>query len=658
MGAPSIELVFNRCLIQLGHGSVAFIRRGGEKASGATRVCSVGTVLGAVSQWSDSACSIAQLNSALSLSLSLRFHFAICCFPPIPSHPFSRRRSEQFVLCCLLDCRSSAMRSTLLLLLLAALAAALLVSPAIASSQGHALQPESEMMMEDDDPVIFAEVTEPDYEEWVPSMDDEPALIETATVDTEHGSETYFGTSLLEAQEAASQALEQEAEAETESEVDLDAALESLSESGAEGEHRKGRRRHARHSSRRRAAKRRTRSSRRRPSKRRPAKKVKKAVKDAKKSKSKPKSSTSKPAESKPTKEHTLPPAALPAIERLLNRAKSDEKFQKFKAKFGKKYASAEEEVKHFNTFQVNSAKVAALKELESSDGEEEPADFDLDGPFADVDEVEFATKYASARPEPPPAGSKVASFMELGSETDDASLMELSTNATAQAIRPFNWKRISTAIKNQGQCGSCWAHAVTEAVESARRKAGKALKKLSPQHLVDCQRVNAYGCNGGSLTDTFDFYKANRAFYNGAYPYRARQGRCKRKSGNAYRTHGYQFAVPWCPANTGCGKQDDYEGRLLRQLKRHGPIAIIVDSGSAWQHYRRGIMGPRSCSRSWAAMDHAVVLVGYGKTKTGRRYWIVRNSWGKAWGESGYIRLAYGKNTCGVANYALFPVL
>jgi len=91
----------------------------------------------------------------------------------------------------------------------------------------------------------------------------------------------------------------------------------------------------------------------------------------------------------------------------------------------------------------------------------------------------------------------------------------------------------------------------------------------------------------------------------------------------------------------------------LIAALDQYGPLSILVDA-SKWQHYTGGIFTAAACSSTQTGNNQAAVLVGYGNAN-GQNYWIVRNSWGPQWGESGYIRLAYGSNTCGVSNFASF---
>ena len=90
------------------------------------------------------------------------------------------------------------------------------------------------------------------------------------------------------------------------------------------------------------------------------------------------------------------------------------------------------------------------------------------------------------------------------------------------------------------------------------------------------------------------------------------------------------------------------------------GPVSVGVDASLAWQLYFGGVLKTLDgllCSSNPSKMDHGVAVVGYG-TDNGVDYWIVKNSWGSSWGEKGYVRLIRGKNACGIANSASYPVV
>lgn len=196
------------------------------------------------------------------------------------------------------------------------------------------------------------------------------------------------------------------------------------------------------------------------------------------------------------------------------------------------------------------------------------------------------------------------------------------------------------TPVKDQAQCGSCWAFSTTGGVEGAVQVATGKLTSLSEQQLVDCAgSAGNQGCNGGLMDDAFNWIVSHNGIGSEAsYPYTARDGTCKN--------------VPSVSTITGYSDvQQGSEAALLSALQNQ-PISIAIEADqSSFQMFRSGIFkGP--CGTQ---LDHGVLLVGAG-TDGGVDYWRVKNSWGTSWGDNGYIRIIRGQNMCGLSNMASFP--
>jgi len=224
---------------------------------------------------------------------------------------------------------------------------------------------------------------------------------------------------------------------------------------------------------------------------------------------------------------------------------------------------------------------------------------------------------------------------------------IEMSTepaeNVQQAEVTAIDWttKNAVTGVKNQGQCGSCWAFSTTGAIEGAVAISKGRLTSLSEQELVDCAGSSGnQGCNGGLMNSAFSWVQSNGGLCGeSAYPYKARGGTCQKSCSSVSTISGHK-SVSRSEAALGSA----LAGR---------PIAIAIEADQrAFQYYKSGVMDGTCGQR----LDHGVLLVGQG-TDSGKDYWKVKNSWGSSWGESGYIRLVQGKNQCGLTNEASYPI-
>lgn len=219
-----------------------------------------------------------------------------------------------------------------------------------------------------------------------------------------------------------------------------------------------------------------------------------------------------------------------------------------------------------------------------------------------------------------------------------------------------FDWRNngVVGEVKDQGQCGSCWAFSAIGALESQLAIKHGCKYIFSEQEIVDCV-VNqgrvikcCNGCSGGEMAAVYDYLIDDEDDLESQYPYTATSGICKKKPSSVkYNLTDYVVF-----------KSGDEEG-LMHSLYNIGPLSIGVNANRDWQLYNKGIYNPTEteCPNSPVNMDHGVVLVGYGE-EDGIKYWTIRNSWGPDWGENGYIRITRGKNTCGVANSPIYPIV
>lgn len=205
------------------------------------------------------------------------------------------------------------------------------------------------------------------------------------------------------------------------------------------------------------------------------------------------------------------------------------------------------------------------------------------------------------------------------------------------------------TAIKDQGSCGSCWSFAATGGLEGALATATGTLVALSEQQFMDCDKgeTEGGGCGGGLEYDAWNFFKKRNEGIctESSYPYTARSGTCQ------YSSCTLGIAAGGIAGVTNVGGAPDVqttEANLKSALNQQ-PVAVGVQA-SAWQFYTSGILSG-SCSGS---LDHSVLAVGY----VDGSHWKVKNSWGKSWGENGFIRVEMSGDKCGILEDASFPTV
>jgi len=291
--------------------------------------------------------------------------------------------------------------------------------------------------------------------------------------------------------------------------------------------------------------------------------------------------------------------------------------FAQFKEKFGKSYLSKGEHQLRFDIFQANMKK---MEEHNKSGASWKKAV----NQFSDLTEAEFESMYLGGYKRMP---TPTANFDTVSKPAKDL-----------PAEMDWRTKGVITDVKNQGQCGSCWAFCTTEMIESYAGLASGTTPELSSQQVTSCT-PNPLSCGGtggcmGSIPQLgYTYIQLFGHVMEEDYPYTS--GTTTQTGDCMYDFMNTAPAVGITGYNTMSPNDQD---AVMTHLAEVGPLAVAVYA-SGWGGYGGGVYD--GCSfDSNIALNHAVQLVGYGTDAAEGDYWIVRNSWGPNWGEDGYIRL------------------
>jgi C1A family cysteine protease len=215
----------------------------------------------------------------------------------------------------------------------------------------------------------------------------------------------------------------------------------------------------------------------------------------------------------------------------------------------------------------------------------------------------------------------------------------------------PIDWrdKDVFLPVRDQGDCGACWAFASVGTVEALLAKKSGIKNYLSPQQLVDCD-TKEKGCKGGWPSIAYNYAASNGFVLEDDYPYQAANGQCKQDIVQSLTAVKIDSNFARCEEDE-C-TTDDAQFNMLK----NGPVTVVIDAyNTNFFNYKSGIYDA-SCGEP----NHAVMLVGYGvDSKTATKYWIIRNSWGSQWGMNGfgYVKMDVNNNySCNLNRYGYQP--
>ncbi|XP_010456317.1 PREDICTED: thiol protease aleurain [Camelina sativa] len=313
------------------------------------------------------------------------------------------------------------------------------------------------------------------------------------------------------------------------------------------------------------------------------------------------------------------------SVSQILGQSRHVLSFARFTHRYGKKYQNVEEMKLRFSIFKENLDLVRSTNKKGLS--------YKLAvNQFADLTWQEFERN-------------------KLGAAQNCSATLKGSHKLTEAALpETKDWREdgIVSPVKNQGGCGSCWTFSTTGALEAAYHQAfGKAIS-LSEQQLVDCAGAfNNYGCNGGLPSQAFEYIKSNGGLdTEEAYPYTGKDETCKFSAENI----GVQVLDS---VNITLGAEDE----LKHAVGLVRPVSIAFEVVNSFRLYKSGVYTSDHCGSTPMDVNHAVLAVGYG-VEDGVPYWLIKNSWGADWGDKGYFKMEMGKNMCGIATCASYPVV
>lgn len=328
------------------------------------------------------------------------------------------------------------------------------------------------------------------------------------------------------------------------------------------------------------------------------------------------------------------------------------EEWNEFKERYNKTYRDQSEDNYRFKVFLETKHMIAKHNRLHANGAKSYTIGLNK---YSDMTHQEFVKTMNGYKPELRKK-SLSAALLASGASEDPKVAEErfkLMQEPKFDLPKSVDWRQHGyvTPVKDQGQCGSCWAFSSTGALEGQHYRKTGDLISLSEQNLVDCSRkYGNMGCDGGLMENAFKYIRDNHGVdTENSYPYEAHDDKCRFRNKTVGADDKGAVEIP-----------EGDERKLMQAIAIKGPISIAIDaSQESFRLYDGGVYDEPACGNQQENLDHGVLVVGYGTDPVHGDYWLVKNSWSESWGQSGYIKMARNKdNQCGIATSAVYPVV
>ncbi|SPT20580.1 unnamed protein product [Triticum aestivum] len=319
------------------------------------------------------------------------------------------------------------------------------------------------------------------------------------------------------------------------------------------------------------------------------------------------------------------------------------ERFRRWMEQHGKSYPTVDEELRRFEVYRRNVERIGATNR-------EDGLGYTLgENQFTDLTSEEFLARYTGRFAAPEMSHDEEMLITTRAGDVGEGQYPAHRGNLSA-VPESVDWraKGAVTPVRHQGGCAAAWAFAAVAAVEGLHQiKTGK-LVPLSVQELVDCDDLSSH-CRPGTTATAFRWIARNRGIATEAdYPYTALEGNCNRQVDQVtVSVRGYRL-LPY----------DEQSEQKLLEAVAEQPVAVDVSSFE-FQTYNGGVFSGPCGSQT----NHNLVIVGYGEdAATGKKYWIIKNSFGQSWGMGGYMLMERGitdpRGLCGINSYPIYPTM